>query len=299
MNAYRRWWCAALVLVSAGMWAVWAQAQEAPKFRFNPGDGLVTIRESKTTQTAQAAGRPPHARVNTIREKAVYTRARDGYGVRSTLLSATTIPASGDALMSAMKGKTLTMRLAKDATVRAIDGLETFAAEARKQVPAQAAGVVTTEVLFSRVKAQWEGDTTDYLGHRARVGEAWVSRQLEVLPDGRTQPCYVAKKVGGRARTQGRDCLRVLTMTHWDPRQLRGFLGSKGDALLAGLKPLTGGAKVTGQSYRVVDPATLVEYSGKGTLRMEMTISTPDGGTIPMTFTQVKQATTRVQTPGK
>jgi len=295
-----------LVLVSTvlvGACAGLAVAEEqVPVFAFDPGNGTVVVTcKTLSTTWVLSDGRTKYGETQG-EEKVVFARTKDGYSVTMTA--------------SVLKGPTgfaaaVSQAFAEHSLVAVIDsggrlvsetGLEPIVAKIGEAVPPEAkkfySAATQQAELLKWDQADWYASVTSFLGHRAKVGEVWViATDFHSFGDP-VLHCYAATKVIGRVTMQGRPCVRVQTITNNDPEELRGFLGAVANTLLAGLKKLSPEAKVSGDSVRVIDPATMIDYGGKGRDRLEAVMSFWDAGRAQATRTRVVEATVTVQ-PGK
>ena len=179
-------------------------------FQYRP-DYQPRVDLTKTTQTMEAQGIVPRTRTNTYREQRTTAASQAGYLVRDTLLEGSTVgEEEADPIITALKGKTITLTVDPAGKIVSMQGWELVSQELLKQLPAGAPEsvrkLVSPEFLGGIACREWASNVTDYVGHPAKVGETWVSLEEFPLPDGSVGKCYVAKKVvsaSGDIRARG------------------------------------------------------------------------------------------------
>ncbi len=300
----RQWWAAA-ALTLAAVWGgvVGARAaEEAPVFRFSPPNGLTRTETVRIKQVRDFGQGRANSDTVEIQARYAYAAAAEGHTVTETMVAGRVLSgesAQAEIMLATLKGLPLTYRVSPSGQMQSVSGLERVPQELKKRLPAEAyeamAPSLTPEKLSAASRTQWQADVTDLVGRPARVGTTWVSLEECAWPDGNTIKYYAARKVAGQALVQGKPCLRIISTYSTDPAEFKSFLGESGAALLTGLKPLPGKAKVTGEAQRVVDPATLMWYDGKGRLWVQAPIG--GGDSTLFTFTREREYQVAVTPP--
>ena len=188
--------------------------------------------------------------------------------------------------------------------MRSVSGVDRVLEAMKKKLPTGTyeaiAKTLTPDIILKTGKAEWDADVADFVGREAEVGQAWVSVEEFPWADGSIIKYYAATKVTAQAPLpDGKAGLKVVCSYSTNPDYLKGFLGDAGVAALAGLKPLPGTAKVSGERQRVVDPTTLVWYEGKSRRWIQAPTHLPGAEEFLVTLTEEKTYTVTITPPKK
>ncbi len=297
MKQHRRAIAAVVAAMAIGCgWGARVRAEEAEAtFRFAPPDGTVKVETAKVTQKVDLGTGRAVDRTSEVEIRYQFATVPSGHTVTETLTSGRSLDGkdeSAQMAVSAFRDIPLAYRIDTFGKMQSVSGVERVLGEMQKKLSpetfALVAKTMTPESVLEQSKSEWDAEVADFIGRPAKVGAAWVSVEEFFLPDGTPVKHYAAKKITSAPLVGGKPGLRVAFAYTTNPEELKSFLGPAGATALAGLKPLTGKAKVSGEGQRTVDPATLIWYDGKVRRWVYGTVTMPEAGEVPMTFTQEK-----------
>jgi hypothetical protein len=284
---------AVLVLLGGGISV--AQSKE-PVFRFAPPDGTVYTETVATTQTVERADGRSSGTTSELEIEWRTARTATGCTRTETLTGGSSQSAHQEMdrkVLEAMKGKSVTHLVDADGRLVEVAGTEALVEAIRKALPANvaaaAAKAFTRESVLASARAEWQARVGNYLGRSATPGSAWLATDSYLLPNGELVEHYTAIKVVSAETAAGRQCVRVEYRLGRDPEDFAGFLGEGYSAAVAGKQALPGTVTVSGEGYRLLDPATLLCYGEEVSRAFGNVIMAVQGvGEMPITVRQKK-----------
>ncbi len=282
----------ALVLAAPGPAA--AAEDNAPVFRFAPGNGLSWTEESVSRRTLLAAGVDPDEDVLKLRTRYTVTRAGDGYLMvadPSGLEMTRGGKPAADAVQQVVNTTRVTYRLDAEGRLRGIDGyggvLDAALRVAPKEMARSLPATLGEKALVEKESSAWRARVGDAIGLPAEPGTGWVSEGVTPLPDGRQARYYVVTVFTGWQQQGDRRLARLKFTFGTETARLQAMANDLArDTVRLRLRPRPvaelPGFSISGSGERLVDPDTMVVHSEKSSRTIQIPLRGPKGEQIPV-----------------
>jgi hypothetical protein len=217
-----------------------------------------------------------------------FSMKRDGQEIKHPLLA--TLGEIATTLQIDAKGK-----------ATAITGYENLTEKLKQVLPPELFKVVapslSPQALETKEIAEWQGRVGELAGQELEMGAGYVSESQFPLPDGRTVPFVTALKAASFVTVAGRKCVKLEFKYNSDAKAFAGFANGVAEAASKLVDPSgkqkmsvnQTSASISGEGWRIVDPATMLIYAEKTSRTIKMTMTVPGQGEVPALMTETRQ----------
>ena len=272
------------------------------EFRFNPPDGITYVETLKTTKVKDMGSLGKQTDVGENKTRVSIKKTPNGYSVVATPIS-TTLTRNGEKIESPMtallQDTVVTYDLDADGKLLAIHGYDTIMKRALETAPPEMAqslsSIFNEKLLVNKETAHWNSRIGDFIGRKAKVGDAWTSTKESEVPTGGTALSYSATKIVAQVKCGEHDCVQVQFGYTSDANALKNvdkFLTDVFKAAGVGKEmPGISATEIVGGGERLIDPATMLIYSETGTQTLKMQMEVPGQGKLMVTMQEKKEYT--------
>jgi hypothetical protein len=278
-----------------------ATSAQPVTFRFDPPDRTSFVQTVRTDKTTTMGSLGTRTEVSESKTKIVIKKTPRGYTLVGTPLSGTLIRDGKKVehpVLAMLSEVVVTYELDRQGQIQSIKGYDTLIEKMKATLPPAAvqslSSVLSEEALVNKEKADWDGRISSFVGQKAEIGDAWTSTDRYPMPTGGAVEFFSATKLAGQARAGGKDCVRIQFSYNSDANALKKFIGKIGKDISgitksAVMKPGAGAATIVGSGERLIDPATMLIYSGTLTRTIKMPMEVPGQGQVPTTLVEKKE----------
>ncbi len=281
-----------------------AQDAAAPvKFTFAPPTPLTYVEESVTRRATIVSGQDAGVEEATVRMKTTVTKEGEGFKIsaepQSPVLTRGGKPVK-DKVWDVLSATPVTYHLDSAGKLKSIEGyagvLAAASKVASKEVRKTLEAAMNEKSLVEKETAQWNSRIGDFIGREAAANSVWVTEGVYPLPDGTVANFFVVTLFDRVLEQDGRKLAKLRFFLTADRDTIQTRVNDMARDVVKGVpqpRPLINppGFAISGQGERLVDPATMIVYSEKGTREILVSLPGRDkDSAIPVLIQETRQS---------